>query len=321
MWYKSALILAWFAVSYVGLMFWASTWWQVVPLTVSLALATAGIGFNIQHDGSHGSFSRRKLINRMTAFSLNLIGGSSYFWNFKHNVIHHHYTNIEGVDADIESEPFLRLAPGQRRRWYHRFQHLYVWGLLIFFPPKWNFVDDFRNLIEGRIGTRRIPRPRGMELVLFFGSKAVYFTLALVLPLMLHHWLNVLLVWAGFSLVLDITLATVFQLAHCVQEADFCEIPSDDQRMPRCWVEHQLGTTVDFAPRSGSLAWYLGGLNFQIEHHLFPRISHVHYPALAPIVREVCREQGAPYQAHESLWGALRSHVRWLRLMGKPSAV
>ena len=171
MWIKSALILAWLVASYLLLMFWASTWWQVVPLAISLALATAGVGFNIQHDGGHGSYSRRRLVNRLTALSLNLIGGSSYFWNYKHNVIHHQFTNIEGVDNDIEAEPFLRLAPGQRRRWYHRFQHFYVWGLLVFFPPKWGFVDDFLNLARGKIGTRRIPRPRGAELATFIGGK------------------------------------------------------------------------------------------------------------------------------------------------------
>jgi linoleoyl-CoA desaturase len=320
-WVKSALILAWLAASYALLMFWASTWWQVVPLTISLGLATAGVGFNIQHDGGHGSFSRRKAVNRMTALSLNLIGGSSYFWNFKHNVIHHQFTNIEGVDADIEAEPFLRLAPGQRRHWYHRFQHYYVWGLLVFFPPKWGFVDDFLDLARGRVGMRRVPRPRGVELLTFIGSKLVYFGLAVALPFALHPWLNVLLVWMLFSLVLGVVLATVFQLAHCVQEADFCAVPAANQRMPRCWVEHQLATTVDFSPRNRLLAWYLGGLNYQVEHHLFPRVSHVHYPALAPIVRQVCSEQGVRYLSHASLWGALRSHVRWLRLMGRPQAV
>lgn len=319
MWVKTSMILAWLAVSYALLVFWADAWWQVVPLTISMALAVAGVGFNIQHDGGHGAYSRRKFGNRLSSWSLDLVGASSYVWNFKHNVLHHHYTNIQGVDTDLESEPFLRLAPGQKRRWYHRFQHFYIWGLLGFFPPKWWFFDDFRDVLRGRVGSRKIPRPRGGELVVLLAGKVLMITWLIVLPVLIHGPLKVLPVYVLFFATLGITLATVFQLAHCVDDADFCEVPGEDGRMDSGWAEHQLATTVNFAPRNRWLTWYLGGLNFQVEHHLFPRISHVHYPALAPITREVCREHGVPHHSHDSMWSALRAHVRWLREMGRPA--
>ncbi len=318
MWIKSALIAVWLVLSYTSLVFWATTWWQAIPLAVSLALAVAGVGFNIMHDGGHGAYSRHRLVNRLSALSLDLIGASSYVWHFKHNVMHHHYTNIEGVDEDIEAEPFLRLAPGQPRRPYHRFQHYYVWLLLGLFHPKWAFVDDFRTLIIGRIGSRAVPRPRGRELVILLTGKVAHLAFALLIPLALHPWTTVAIVYAVFSLILGITLATVFQLAHCVEEASFAEIPKDDQRMERDWVKHQLATTVDFAPRNRGLTWYLGGLNFQVEHHLFPRISHLHYPALAAITRAVCDEHGVAHRSHDTFWGALRSHVQYLKRMGQP---
>ena len=316
----TALIFAWVAASYVLLVFWAETWWQVIPLTISLALAVAGVGFNVQHDGGHGAYSRRKWLNRLSAWSLDLVGASSYIWNVKHNLLHHHYTNIQGMDSDIEAEPFLRLGPHQRRRWYHRFQHFYVWGLYVFFSPKWNYYDDFNDLIRGRVGSRSIARPKGLDLAVLLAGKLVYVGWALVLPLVLHPWPVVLALYAFYSLALGTTLATVFQLAHCVQEADFREVPESNQRMDRDWAEHQLATTVDFAPRNRLLTWYLGGLNFQVEHHLFPRISHIHYPALAPITRAVCEEHGVSYHSHRTVWGALRSHLSLLRRLGRPEA-
>jgi linoleoyl-CoA desaturase len=315
---KSMLIFAWLAASYLLLVFWAETWWQAIPLTISLALAVAGIGFNVQHDGGHGAYSRRKWLNRLSSWSLDMVGASSYIWNVKHNLLHHHYTNIQGIDSDIQSEPFLRLGPYQRRRWYHRFQHLYVWGLYVFFSPKWNYYDDFNDLIRGRVGSRKIARPRGLDLVVLLAGKAFYIGWVLVLPLALHPWYVVLAIYALYSMALGTTLATVFQLAHCVQEADFTDKPVENQRMERGWAEHQLATTVDFAPRNRLLTWYLGGLNFQVEHHLFPRISHIHYPALAPITRAVCEEHGVRYHSHRTVWSALRSHLALLRRLGRP---
>jgi linoleoyl-CoA desaturase len=317
---KTALILSWFVLSYVLLVVWATAWWQAVPLAISLGFSVAGIGFNIQHDGGHGAYSRRTLGNRISSWTLDLVGGSSYVWNFKHNITHHHYTNIEGVDEDIEAGPALRLAPGQPRRWYHRFQHFYIWLLYGFFPAKWALYDDFRDMLRGRVGSRAMPRPRGAGLAVFLGGKLMYVGWALALPLVLHPWTHVLLIYACYSLTLGVTLATVFQLAHCVEEASFPEIPPGNGRMERDWAEHQLATTVDFAPHSRWLTWYLGGLNYQVEHHLFPRISHVHYPALAPITRAVTREHGVAHQCHETLLGALGSHVAFLKRMGRVPA-
>ena len=313
---KSALILGWWLLSYLLLVFWASAWWQGGILVVSLALAAAGIGFNIQHDGGHGSYAARGLGNRLSSFTLDLMGGSSYFWHFKHNILHHHYTNLDGVDDDLDAGPLLRLAEGQRRRWFHRVQHWYIWPLYAFLPPKWQFYDDWRCLITGRIGDQPIPRPRGGDLAILIGGKLLYVGWAFALPLTFHSAGSVLAAYALCALVLGIVLGTVFQLAHCVEEATFPLAPAKGERLERSWAEHQIATTVDFAPRSRWLTWYLGGLNFQIEHHLFPRISHLHYPALEPIVRSVCADAGVRHVSHETTWSALRSHVRYLKRLG-----
>lgn len=315
---KAVLIFAATAVSYVLLVFWASAWWQALPLMVLLGLGIAAIGFNIQHDGGHGASSRRAAWNRVAACFLDLVGGSSYVWSWKHNRIHHQYANVDGVDADIDAAPFLRLAPTQPHRFWHRFQHWYAWGLYGLLVAKWHLVDDFHDVLVGRVGNNPIPRPRGADRWVFWGGKLVFFSWVLGVPL-LRHPLG--LVLAGYAIVVviaGIVLSTVFQLAHCVEPAEFRAPPAIGNRMGAPWAEHQLGTTVDFAQNNRVVTWFLGGLNFQAEHHLFPAISHVHYPALAPIVAEVCREHGVRYKAHASLGQALLAHVRWLERMGRP---
>lgn len=314
---KSGLILGWWLASYLLLVFWADSAALVVLLATSLGLAVAGVGFNIQHDGGHGAYSSRKIGNRLSALTLDLMGGSSYMWHFKHNILHHHYTNVEGVDDDLEAGVMLRLSSGQRRRWFHRFQHLYIWALYAFLPPKWQFWDDWRGLVLGRIGDHPIPRPGRRDLAILVLGKLFFLGWVFALPLAIHPVGSVLAVYALCALVLGVTLGTVFQLAHCVEEAGFSPIPEQPQRMDHSFVEHQLRTTVDFAPRNRFLNWYTGGLNFQVEHHLFPRICHIHYPAVAEIVQSVCAEAHIPHLSHDTLSSALGSHVRYLKRMGR----
>lgn len=317
---KAVAIGLWAAASWVYLVFAADGPIGVSVAGASLGLAVAGIGFNVMHDGGHGTFSRWAPLNRLTAWIGDLVGGSSYLWNHKHNILHHTATNVSGVDDDLDAGPFLRLSPLQRRRWFHRFQHLYVWPLYGLLLPKWQVWDDLGGWLRGRIGTHRVPRPRGRALVAFLAGKLAFFGWALAVPLWFRPAWAVFATYAWVCLVAGLVLGVVFQLAHCVCEADFPDPPPDGRRLGRTWTEHQLATTTNFCPRNRLLAWYLGGLNYQVEHHLFPRISHVHYPGLAPIVRAVCLEFGVPYLSHDRLSSAVASHVRLLRRLGRPGA-
>lgn len=319
MYAKAALVVAWAVASWVALVILAGAWWQAGAACVSLGLALAGIGFNIAHDANHGSFSPHRRLNRAMSFSMDLMGASSYVWRTKHNVVHHTYTNIAGADSDIDSMPFARFAPEQPRRALHRFQHLYMWLLYGLFAIKWHTTGDFDHLRAGVVGGTPIRWPRGRELAGFWAGKAAFVAWAIVVPLLLHPAWQVAVGFAVVSFVLAFTLAVTFQLAHCLEEADF---PSagDMEGTRTEWARHQVETTVDFAPRNRVLAWYLGGLNFQVEHHLFSRVVHTHYPAMAPVVREVCDRHGLRYRAHRSLAEALVSHGRWLRRMGSAEA-
>jgi linoleoyl-CoA desaturase len=317
MYVKTATILLWFAASYALLVFAASTWWQGLVLAGSLVLAAGGIGFSIQHDANHHSYSKHESVNRGLGLLLDLLGASSYIWRWKHNIAHHTYTNLGGADDDIDLTPLARLAPAQRRFRIHRWQFLYLWVLYGFLVLKWHFVYDWKKLVRGRIAGTRFPRPRGWDLLGLIGGKALFFGWALGLPALLHPWWVVLVFYTGGTFALGLLLSVVFQLAHCVEEASFEDSPSSSQQLPRSWAVHQVQSTVDFAPSNGWLTWYLGGLNFQIEHHLFPRICHVHYPELSRIVQAVCAEFGVRYATHAGLWAALASHGRWLRRMGR----
>jgi linoleoyl-CoA desaturase len=316
---KTALLLLWSGASYLALLTWARSGWQVVPLSVSLGLALAAIGFNIAHDGNHGAFSTSRVVNRAMGGLLDLLGASSYVWRWKHNVFHHSYPNVDGLDDDINLGALCRMSRHQPHRPYHRLQHLYMWPLYGFIVPKWQLYDDFAALAGGHIGGNPFPRPRGGELALFLGGKLAFLALAFAIPLLSHPLWQVALVYAGVGLVQGFILSIVFQLAHSNEETRAFSADEPEDIARREWSVHQVETTANFARRSRLLTWYVGGLNHQIEHHLFPRISHVHLPVIAGVVEQVCREHGVRYSAHASLWKAVASHHSWLRSMGRPS--
>ena len=319
MYLKTAAILGAYAGSYVLLVFVVNSLWLAIPLAILLAGSMAMVGFSVQHDGNHRAYSNRPWVNKLAAFTLDLMGASSYLWRFQHVVVHHTSPNVDGHDIDIEIGSIVRVAPTQRRRWFHRWQHFYLWFLYGITSMRWHLYADFRDVIKGRMGSHPFPRPRGWNFAVFLGGKIASFSLLLGIPMLFHAWWVVLLFYVLVCGVLGVTLSVTFQLAHCVDRAEFPLPEHGSNRMANSWAVHQVETTVDFARRSRIAAWFFGGLNFQIEHHLFPRICHVHYRAMAPIVEETCREFGVRYEVHRSLWAALVSHYRWLRRMGKPT--
>jgi len=321
MYLKTAVILTWVVASYVCLVFVAKTWWQALPAGISLALALAGVGFSIQHDGGHRAYSRRAWINWLAASSLDLLGASSYLWRWKHNIFHHTFVNVPGQDTDIEPGAALRLSPHQPRRRFHRWQHLYVWPLYAITAARWHLYGDFKDYLTGTIGPHPVPRPKGWDRAVFWVGKVASVGLLLVVPLLFHPVWVVAVFYLAVTGIMGVVTDIVFQLAHCVGEAAFPEPDQDTRRMGTAWGVHQVETTVDFARGNRPLSWWLGGLNFQIEHHLFPRICHVHYPALARIVEQTCREFGVRYSAHLSLLAGVASHFRWLRELGRPQPV
>lgn len=317
MYFKTAVILSWFVASYVLVVFYAQAWWQVVPLAISLGVSVAAIGFNIMHDGGHEAYSRFPIVNRIMARTLDLVGGSSYLWHLKHGVFHHTYTNITGYDNDVELGNFGRLSPHQKYRKIFRFQQFYLWPLYGVMAMKWHFLDDFTDLINGRIGPHKIARPKGKNLMVVIFGRIFFFIMAFAVPLVFHPLWAVALTYVVAAFVLGLTLSVVFQLAHCVEEAEFPKPPTETHKIETPWAVHQVETTVDFARNNPLATWLLGGLNFQVEHHLFPRICHVHYPAISKLVEETSAEFGIKYRVNPSVRAGIASHFRWMRRMGQ----
>lgn len=318
LYFKTAVIVLWAGLSYAGLIA-SDRWWQALPLAVSLGLALAAIGFNVGHDGNHGASSPSKLVNRSLGALFDLLGGSSYVWRFKHNVLHHSYPNVDGLDDDIDLGPICRMSSHQPHLPHHRLQHLYMWALYALIVPKWHFLDDFSAVIRGRVGDSPLPRPRGADLAVFVLGKLAFFGWVFLLPAYLHPISTVLLFYCLVAAVQGFALSVVFQLAHSNDETRSFAATGNAGGDPESeWAVHQIETTANFARHNRLLTWYVGGLNHQVEHHLFPRISHVHLPLIADEVAQVCREHGVRYREHPSLTSAIASHFRWLRDLGLP---
>ena len=323
MYAKTGVMMTWFFGTYVLLLTLPHHWWIVLPLAVLQGMAVACIGFNVQHDGGHKAYSDRPWVNRLMAKSLDLMGASSYVWDFKHNAFHHTYTNISDHDDDIDVGFLGRMSPNQPRLPFHRFQGIYMWFLYGLLAVKWQLFDDYYNIAIGRLGHHKLPRPKGRQLVEFIAGKAVFLCMVFVLPMLLLHtvW-PVIGVYLIAAFVSGVTMSVVFQLAHVVEEAQF-PVPVADGpghvHIERPWAEHQIETTVDFARGNWLLCYFLGGLNFQVEHHLFHKICHVHYPALSKVVEDACKEFGIQYNAHKSFWAAVASHGRHLAELGRPT--
>lgn len=315
MYVKTTVLLLWLAATYVALVFLATTAWQAVLLAIVLGAVMAFVGFNISHDGGHRSYSPNPSLNRVMAFALDLLGGSSYFWRFRHNIGHHTYPNISGHDDDIYVGPLARLSPNDRRYWFHRYQHVYIWTLYAVYSLKWQLFDDFRHIVMLRIQSTKVPRLPLGEQVAFWSGKLIFFGLALGVPLYYHAADNVLALYVITNMSLGLILSAVFQLAHSVGDVDFAPVPEGGM-LSRDWATYQVESTANFRTH-GFLSWLLGGLNFQIEHHLFPQVSHVHYPALTPIVERVCQRHGVRYFAHPSFWTAVVCHCQWLKYLGR----
>lgn len=319
---KAVVIMAFVVASYVSLVFGQFAIWVRLISTAGLIVSLAAVGTGIMHDANHGAFSRSRRVNRLVGCTLDLLGGSSWVWRTKHNKLHHANTNVVGIDTDIDQAPFARMAPQQPWRPWHRYQHLYMWPLYGAMALRMVFFADFAAIARNQVATNSLTSDhRSRALMAVAAGKAAHLTWAVVIPLVFHPWWKVLIFYVVCSWCLGLMLAVTFQLAHCVSEATFVA-PDADYRGRRFAV-HQLATTVNVhcgvpAVRH-AFRFMMGGLDFQIEHHLAPGLPHTLYPMMAGRVARECRRRNLPYQRHPSVTAALRSHGRWLKQLGTPA--
>lgn len=292
------------------------------PLTmlgfaVLMGIGLAGIGFAISHDALHGAYSSSPRLNALLGRTFDLLGANGYMWKITHNVIHHTYTNIDGVDEDLTVSPLLRLSPGAPLLRIHRFQHLYGLAAYSMSTIFWVFIKDFKYFFQKDLGPYKNKKhPRG-EWVNLFASKLVYYGWSIVIPLLVLDipWWQFAIGYLAMHLTAGFILGVVFQLAHVVEGPAY-PVPDEVGRMEDAWLVHEMETTANFARSSRLVSWYVGGLNFQIEHHLFPKVCSVHYPAISTIVKATATKYGVPYYDQPTVMAAVRSHLRMLKKLG-----
>ncbi|MFL9483614.1 fatty acid desaturase family protein [Chitinophagaceae bacterium LWZ2-11] len=314
---KAIFMVGAFIAVYLHLLFWTPVWYIGIAECVVLGCLIAGIGFNVMHDGSHGSFSQNKGVNRMAAYSMNLLGANHFMWNMKHNMIHHSFTNVDGVDDDIEIGVLMRMAPTQKRYKIHKFQHFYFWFLYMLLYVFWIFFSDYKKYFARKIGEVPLKKMTLKDHIAFWFIKVYHAIVFIVLPIAKLGFLWWFVGFITFSCVAGFVLSIVFQLAHTVEDTEFPVADLATNKLPDEFAAHQIKTTANFATDNKFVSWFVGGLNFQIEHHLFPKISHVHYPAISKIVRSVCMEHQLQYIEYPTTGKAIVAHVKFLRQLGR----
>lgn len=314
---KALLIAAAFVASYVFLLTTRSVLLQFF-LCVIYGVAAGAMGFNVFHDANHGAFSSNRRVNfLLSCATCVVLGPSRYLWWQKHNVFHHVFTNIYQWDDDIETRGHLRMSP--RQPWMVKFrkQHLYFIPLYALSTIEWIFVKDFVQYFTLKRAHQPIPPMTFAQKLEFWASKGLYISLFVVLPFAFIPAGRVVVGLLLFQVILGLTLTFIFQLAHGTEKVEFPEpTAGDPATIENDWAVHEMRTTVNFAISNRLLNWFAGGLNFQVEHHLFPQVSHTYYPEISQIVRRTADEYGIPYNVHETYLGAVKSHYKFLRTLG-----
>ena len=276
------------------------------------------------HDANHRSYAKKAWVNKIMSYTLSLLGGFSPTWQYQHNTLHHGFTNIDGYDEDINPGGLMRFCPGKPRLRIHKFQHLYAWFLYGLMTVTWTVDKDFRQLYRYSKSSDFIAsqKPLGNLLVELIITKILYYTYILLIPILVLpvSWWLVLVFYFSMHFVCGFILGIIFQTAHVVPSSSF-PVPSNTGAVDNNWAVHQLTTTANYSAKSGVFSWLIGGLNYQVEHHLFPHICHVHYKKIAPIVERTAKEFGLPYHQQGSFVMALFNHYKMLKKLGCNSVV
>ncbi|MFT5183696.1 MAG: linoleoyl-CoA desaturase [Flavobacteriales bacterium] len=299
-----------------------SSLWGMVGMFVLMSLGMSGIGLSVMHDANHGSYSKNRKVNKALGYLVNFIGGYPINWIIQHNVLHHSFTNVEGFDEDIEQN-VMRFSPSQERKGIFKYQAFYApffYGLMTIY---WLLGKDFEALVRydkmGLLEGQGTTLKKSMTEVVI--NKVWYMIITVALPIYAYApsaWWHVVLAFLLMHFISGLILALVFQPAHVIQETEFF-LPDEETSVENNWAIHQMLTTANFANNSTLFSWYVGGLNFQIEHHLFPNICHIHYKDISSIVKQTAKEFNVPYYEHETFLDALKSHFKLLHSLGTGS--
>ena len=318
MWFKTIFFLGGFIALYFSILLGEFSLPVKLAMAISMGAFGAFVGFNICHDAIHKSFSSHPIINKSFSFLFSLIGASAYVWSICHNIVHHTYTNISGHDEDIDVAPgLIRFCEKEPVNKVQRYQHIYAFGLYSLAMLSWVFRKDYKKFFQTKIGCQQTKHPKIEYFKLFF-FKFIYYFLFIILPFIVLglSWWQFLVGFLAMQFAQGLVLGLVFQLAHVVEGTHFPH-PNVEGNIEEAWASHQMMTTANFAVDNKVAGFFCGGLNQQIEHHLFPKICHIHYPAIGKIVKQTALEFNLPYIENKTFVEALGSHYRMLRKLGK----
>lgn len=319
---QSTTMLAIYIVPFILILTTPMNHWLAILMAILMGVGMAGVGMCIMHDGVHGAYSKKEWVNDVAGGTMFLLGSTVVNWKIQHNVLHHTYTNIEGNDEDIAVRGPIRLSEHAPFRKIHRFQYIHAflfYGLMTLFKLTKDFSQLARYNREGLTHLQHI-NPT-LEYFKMVAVKSLYLFVVIGLPVLFtaFTWWQVLLGFFIMHWVGGCIMSTIFQMAHVVEGAEQL-LPNSEGIIQREWAAHELRATSDFARNNALLNWFAGGLNFQIEHHLFPNICHVHYRSIAPIVEKTARQFGLVYNLKPTFGDAFRSHVRRLKELGQQYA-
>ncbi len=319
MYFKTIIMLAMYLVPFILILTYLENPWLIVLMWAIMGVGMAGTGMSVMHDANHGSYSKTKWVNTLVGKVILIVGGSDVNWRIQHNVLHHTYTNVVGMDEDIDIGDLMRFSPGQELLKAHKYQHLYAWFLYGMMTLMWATTKDFTQFYrykkKGLLSTQDVSE-KGFLTSLIIG-KIGYLAVTLALPLLLSPlaWWGTVLAFALMHYIAGLILSIVFQAAHVVPTAQYSEV-QEDGSIDLDWAANQMINTADFGQKKKLLSWYVGGLNFQIEHHLFPNICHIHYKDIANIVRDTAFEYNLPYYTYPTFRNAVSNHAKMLYALG-----
>jgi len=286
---------------------------------VLIGLAGILLAFNVSHDACHGSFSKNKRVNYwMYHLTFNLQGTNAYLWQLRHNASHHVFPNVDGCDADIDDNPFLRLSPQHPLKNYQRYQHIYAIFVYCIYSLHWFLIKDLFYLFRKKVANLQQKKHSAKEFVLLFFWKIVYIVLLVIIPIMYGYDLgNVLMAFTIMHVCLSLFFIHVLIATHLCMETQF---PQTDENgnLPGDYYTHQLVTSLDYAPTNKIYNFFLGGFNSHAAHHLYPKLPHTTYPEISALIEKKAKEFNVPYNKL-SIVDAIRSHYQFLKVMGNSS--
>jgi linoleoyl-CoA desaturase len=282
-----------------------------------LGFGQSFIGMSIMHDTVHGAYTKNKLAKFLLGIPIIAIGVEPRIWRIEHNIMHHTYTNVEGIDQDINPRYLFRFSEHQPKRWYHRYQYIYATFFYGFLIIEWLTIKDLLKALKYyRMGFFKTRTETALLTLSIIFKKLIFYFLFLYIPLQLLPFPAIIVfsMFLTMLVVAGIVMTIIFQLAHVVPK---CEVESNSAELVnKNWHIHQMLTTSDFAHQNKIISYLIGGLNYQIEHHLFPNVCHVHYPAISGIVKETAKEFDVPYHVEDTFTHAVKEHYRLLKHLG-----